>query len=85
MIPVSAHARDSNTVLNIGHHTADSGIQVLDSSLCQWNLDSGFQAFKCDSEFLFELQIKTSGFNKQTFPVFWVLNALTPDQIKDGA
>ena len=23
----------------------DSGFQVLDSSLCQWNLDSGFQSF----------------------------------------
>ena len=23
----------------------DSGFQVLDSSLCQWNLDSGFQYY----------------------------------------
>ena len=63
MIPISAHARDSNTILNFGHHTADSGKQVLDSSLCQWNLDSGLQSFKYDSE-LFELRAKTSGFSK---------------------
>ena len=25
-------------------HAVDSGFQVLDSSLCQWNLDSGFQS-----------------------------------------
>ena len=29
----------------------DSGGQVLDSSLCQWNLDSGFQSL-VDSGFL---------------------------------
>ena len=26
-----------------GFHVTDSGLQVLDSSLCQWNLDSQFQ------------------------------------------
>ena len=26
-------------------HAVDSGFQVLDSSFCQWNLDSGFQSF----------------------------------------
>ena len=33
----------SKTVLDSGFHAVDSGFQVLDSSLCQWNLDSGFQ------------------------------------------
>ena len=34
---LSPNVRESKTVL-------DSGFQVLDSSLCQWNLDSGFQS-----------------------------------------
>ena len=29
--------------LNFGFHAVDSGFQVLDPSLCQWNLYSGFQ------------------------------------------
>ena len=32
------------TILDSGFYTMDSGFQVLDSSLCQWNLDSGFQS-----------------------------------------
>ena len=35
--------RESKTVLDYGFHAGDSWFQVLDSSLCQWNLDSGFQ------------------------------------------
>ena len=34
----SSHARESKTVLDSGFHAVDSGFQVLDSSLCQWNL-----------------------------------------------
>ena len=34
----------SSTVLDFGFHEVDSGFQVLDSSICQWNLDSGFQS-----------------------------------------
>ena len=30
--------------LDSGFHDTDSGFQVLDSNLCQWNLDSGFRA-----------------------------------------
>ena len=33
----SPYVREYKTVL-------DSGFQILDSSLCQWNLDSGFQS-----------------------------------------
>ena len=32
------------TVLDSGFHAVDSGLQILDSSLCEWNLDSGFQS-----------------------------------------
>ena len=32
------------TVLDSGFHAVDSRFQVLDSNLCQWNLDSGFQS-----------------------------------------
>ena len=35
--------RESKTVLDSGIHATDSGLQVLDSSVCQWNLDSRFQ------------------------------------------
>ena len=41
---VLTHKRESRTVLDCGLHTVDSGFQVLDSSICQWNLDSGFQS-----------------------------------------
>ena len=34
------HVGESKT----GFHSMDSGFQVLDSSLCQWNLDPGFQS-----------------------------------------
>ena len=42
---LSLHVRESKTVLDSGFHTVDSVFQVLDSSLCQWNLESGFQLF----------------------------------------
>ena len=40
----SAHVMESKTVLDSGFHTVDSGFQVMDFSLCQWNLDCGFQS-----------------------------------------
>ena len=36
------HVREPKTVLDSGFHAVDSGIQVLNASLCQWNLDSIF-------------------------------------------
>ena len=41
---VSPHVRESKTVLDSGFHAVDFGFQLLDSSLCRWNLDSGFQS-----------------------------------------
>ena len=38
----SPKVRESKKVLNSGIPYRDSGFQVLDSSLCQWNLNSGF-------------------------------------------
>ena len=32
------------TVLDSRFHAVDSGFHVLDSSLCQWNLDSRFRS-----------------------------------------
>ena len=32
------------TVLDSGFHIVDSGFQVLDFSLCSWNLDARFQS-----------------------------------------
>ena len=42
--PGSPHLRGSKTVLDSRFHSVDSGFQVLDLGLCQWNLDSGFQS-----------------------------------------
>ena len=36
------HVREFKKVLECGFNAVDSGFQALDSSLCQWNLDSGF-------------------------------------------
>ena len=43
--------RESKHVLDSGLHAGDFGFQALDSSLCQWNLDFGFQSL-WDSDFL---------------------------------
>ena len=40
----SPHVRESRAVLNSEIHAEDSGFHVLDSPICQWNLDSGFQS-----------------------------------------
>ena len=40
---LSHHVRKSKIFLDSGLHSAGSGFQALYSSLCQWNLDSGFQ------------------------------------------
>ena len=52
------------TVLNSGFHAVDSRFQELDSSLCQWNLDSGFQSLMCPG--LLELY---SGFQSPGFRI----------------
>ena len=39
------HVREPKAVLDSGFHAVDSRIQVLNASLCQWNLDSRFQLF----------------------------------------
>ena len=59
----SSHARKSKTVLDSGLHAVRSGFQVLDSSLCQWNLDSGFQS-------LVGFQIPNSGISDSTSKIF---------------
>ena len=52
------------TVLNSGFHAVDSRFQELDSSPCQWNLDSGFQSLMCPG--LLELY---SGFQSPGFRI----------------
>ena len=42
--PFARSLRESRTVVDSGLHAVDSGFQVLDSSIFQWNLDSGFQS-----------------------------------------
>ena len=59
----SSHARKSKTVLNSGLHAVDSGFQVLNSSLCWWNLDSGFQS-------LVGFQIPNSRVSDSTSKIF---------------
>ena len=43
---IAHHTRESKTVLDSGFHAADFGFQLLDSSFCQWSLDSGFQSLE---------------------------------------
>ena len=40
---ISSHVRESKTVLDSGFYVTDCGFQVLYSSICQQNLDSGFK------------------------------------------
>ena len=42
-ITLSPVESESKSVMDSGFHAVDFGFQVLDSSLCQWNLDSWFQ------------------------------------------
>ena len=60
---------ESKTVLDSGFHGVDSGFQVLDSSFCQWNLDSGFvngipNSLSC----IPDSRAQDSGFCQQNFP-----------------
>ena len=41
---ISPYVRESKTVLDSGFEALNSRFQELDSSLCQWNLDSEFQS-----------------------------------------
>ena len=62
--------RESKHVLDSGLHAGDFGFQALDSSLCQWNLDFGFQSL-WDSDFLScfrDSKAQDSGCHKQSFP-----------------
>ena len=90
LVPGHPILRESKTVLDSGFHTVDSGLQVIDSSLCQWNLDSGFQLlvgfrfFKLCSGFQspgFQISPAKfsldSGFYKQKFPRFRHPDSLT--------
>ena len=73
------HVGESRTVLDTGFHVVDSGFQVLDFSLCQWNSNSAFQSL-ADSGFL-ELY---SGFHKQKFspsPNSTTKNSENPDSL----
>ena len=40
----SPYVKEYKTVLDSGSHSVDCGFRVLDSSLFQWNVDSGFHA-----------------------------------------
>ena len=57
----------------------DSGLQVLVSSLCQWNLDSEFQTLVRFQAVLIPDSISKiflhSGFQKQKFPGFRILDS----------
>ena len=41
---LSPNVGESMTVLDSEFHTMDSSFQLQDFSLCQWDLDSGFQS-----------------------------------------
>ena len=62
------HVRISKTVLDSGFQAVESGLQVLDSSLCQWNLDSGFQSLVWFRNLELYSGFQSPGFHKQSFP-----------------
>ena len=59
----------------------DSGFQVLDSSLCQWNLDSGLapivRRIPDPLSCIPDSKAQDSGSHKQKFPEFRKPNSLT--------
>ena len=80
------HVRESKTVLDSGFHT-------VNSSLCQWNLDSGFHLFvgfqipwavfwipKSRIPHSTSKILLNSGFQKQKFPRFLNQNSLTESE-----
>ena len=64
---------ESKTVLDSGLHAEGSGFQLLDSGLCQWNLDFGFQSlvgFWISWTLYSGSKSQGSGFHKQKFPEY---------------
>ena len=53
----------------------DSGFRVLDSSLFQWNLDSRFHSLVGYLSSILDSKALDSGFHKQNFPGFRILQA----------
>ena len=53
----------------------DSGFRVLDSSLFQWNLDSRFHSLVGYLSSILDSKALDSGFHKQNFPWFRILQA----------
>ena len=54
-----------------GFHAVDSGFQVLDSSICHWNLDSGFQStelFRIPCAVFLIPQVKIFRISESGFP-----------------
>ena len=87
----SPHVREPKTVLDSGFHAVNSGFQALDSSLCQWNLGSGFKSLEglripkhgiADSTSNFP----DSGFHQQKFIAFRNPHSLTRGEleVKEG-
>ena len=63
------------TDLDSGSHSMDSGFRVLDSSLFQWNLDSRFHSLVGYLSSILDSKALDSGFHKQYFPRFRILQA----------
>ena len=70
--------RESKQVLDAEIHAGDSGFQVLDSSLCQWKLDSGFLSL-WDLDFLSRFPDSKAQYSEfhigAKFPGLWILRA----------
>ena len=78
----SPNVRESKTILDSGFHAVDSRFQLLDSSLCQWNLDSGFQSlvgFRIPGA-VFRIPKSKIPDSSYWFPVFvsgtWILDSI---------
>ena len=77
--PESPHVRESKTVSDSGFHAVDSGVQVLDYSLCQWNTDTRFQSllrFRTPKPRILQAKCSNAGLHKQKCPGFQNPNSL---------
>ena len=68
----SSHVTSSKTVLGSGFHALDSGIQVLNSSLCQWILDSNCSWDSGSLSGILDSKAQDSEFQKKIFPGVWI-------------
>ena len=77
--------RKSKTVLDSGFHAVDFGFHALDSSRCQWNLDSSIQIVRGIPDSLSRIpdsKAQDFRFHRPTFHALRNPNSLTWRELK---